>query len=128
MHYGSGFGKITPMKENFRGVKVRWLTKAVAIFLELKEVEYSMICYNKRNKTSKKAYPKQKTYQNNVWHQKKDLKKFQFFPIFVRFKKIQLRHFKKIFLKILILANIFNFVLNFLEGKGQLFLKIITIY
>ena len=68
------------MKENFRGVKVRWLTKAVAIFLELKEVEYSMIWYNKRNKSSKKAYPEQKTYQNNVWHQNQDLKKISTLP------------------------------------------------
>jgi len=43
LHYGLGFGHITPMKENFRGVKVRCLTKAVAIFLGLKEEEHQII-------------------------------------------------------------------------------------
>ena len=62
-----GFGKITPMKENFWDVvKVRWLTIAVATFLALKEEEYQSIqLLDTTNSTSREK----KAHQSNVWHQ-----------------------------------------------------------
>ena len=58
----------------FWGVKVRWLTKAVAIFLGLKEEEYQSIRWLATiNTTSReqKDYIKQNTYQSDVRHLKK---------------------------------------------------------
>ena len=63
------FRKITPLKENFWGVKVRWLTKAVEIFLGLKEEEYQSIQWLATTSREQKAYPKQKTYQIDVFFQ-----------------------------------------------------------
>ena len=76
------------MKENFWGVKVRWLTKVVTIFLGLKEKEYQSIRWLATTNTSnreQKAYFKQKTYQSDVWHKKEDLKKITFFSYFSNF-------------------------------------------
>ena len=88
MDYGLGFGHITPMKENFRGVKVRCLTKAVAIFLGLKEEEHQIIwCLATTNTLSRE----QKAYQCDVWNKLRGF--FIFFPIFVRFQKNIFKNF-----------------------------------
>ena len=47
---------------------------------------------------------------------KEDLKKFKFFHIFLMFLKIKKNTQKNMFLKILILENFLNFVLNFWQN------------
>ena len=58
------------MEANFWGVKVRWLTKAVAIFFKLKGEEcIQWLATTNTTSPEQKAYLKQKTCQSNVWHQ-----------------------------------------------------------
>ena len=56
--------------------------KAEAIFLGLKEEEYQSIWWLATTSQEQKVNLKQKTYQSDVWHQKRWFKKYLNFSYF----------------------------------------------